>query len=485
MGLASHHLFGRASSQSGPISCEYVAHLLRVFGIAASAVGRADATRGTVGIARGRLPRQVAHKVLVLLEPDAETCSSLGVDWRPCERPQGCTFEACAEVRAGALRSFGGYLSMEGRTGKAVVTDGGTGNAWWWCDIGESKVLLVGTRLAEDIMLLRQGDRKKAGDSESATRWGFEFERPNYLFEGLAPEAPSTERLADQWCETLARVLRAFGGVPRQPVLPGDAKGAVIITGDDDQAAISAYRCQLGALAGLPVTYFMHPGTRIDRTARKRLFAGRKVEFGLHPDALEAPRDYASILARQCRWFEEHFGFRASAVRNHGFLNDGYWRHASSWVAAGLNFSSNLPGLNGTVLNGSLLPARLVLGETVLPHWSILTAFGDGMLFALEMTDEEAAQSVCDFAGAMLASEIPGVLVINLHPENAARAPRLHAVMHELGERGFLYWTMGECLAWFARRDNETGNARVPYITERLGACWKRLRSKRDSAGVM
>ncbi|MCP5200984.1 MAG: hypothetical protein H6977_13295 [Gammaproteobacteria bacterium] len=426
-----------------------------------------------MGVALGRLPARRAQKVLVLLEPDVETCKSLGASVADCDWSTDGLFSACCEARAGSLRSFFDYLHFDGPNGRVVVVDDAGRCVWRLCEADQRKILLVGTRLAEDLALLRQGDRTKT--TRPRSEWGFDFERPTYLFDGLAAPAPSRERLADQWCETLARTLSELAGVSRLPLLPGNARAAVVITGDDDQAAISAYETQLAALDGLPVTYFMHPATKIDSELRGALFARRTVDFELHPDALHAPEQYGTLLEQQSRWFARHFGLAATAVRNHGFLNDGYWRHAPHWVRAGLTASSNLPGLNGTILNGSLLPARLVLDDCLLDHWSLLTAFGDGMLFALEMSDADAARHVLEFADAIVESSIPGILVINLHPENASRAPQLHRAMHELGERGFLYWTLSECIAWFNSRDKPLSGAAVRSGKRGFKAAWRRL----------
>lgn len=116
----------------------------------------------------------------------------------------------------------------------------------------------------------------------------------------------------------------------------------------------------------------------------------------------------------------------------------------------------------------------------------MLTAFGDGMLFALEMRDEDAAHRVLDFADAMVASTIPGVLVINLHSENAAQAQRLHAAMHELGRRDSLYWTMGKCLVWFSAQDEAVEKLRgnQPLLFGRFSALWQRHRGRRCEVGV-
>jgi hypothetical protein len=409
--------------------------------------------------------------VVVVLSPDAAFSAERGLAQEVVADASAATFEGTDVAVPDGLRSWYPHRVLRGEAGEAVVTDGRARAVWRWLASPAGPCLLVGTELARDLTLIRQGC--PTADRAATSRWGFDFERPDYLFEGLAPEAPAFERMADSWCELLASLLVSRGAVARQPMLPDGAPGAVIVTGDDDQAAIAAYEHQLDALRGIPLTYFMHPLTKIDAAEQQRLFAGRVVELGLHPDALDAPERYPELLEEQAAWFEQRFGQGATAVRNHGFLNDGYWRHVSAWQRAGIAFSSNLPGLDGRLLNGSLLPGRLLLDGKMRDHWSILTAFGDGMVFALGMSDEDAAARVLELARKVEESGIPGVIVVNLHPENAQRIPCLHRAMHALGERGYVYWTMGQCLAWFCDRDMPRGARRAPG---RLARWWARLR---------
>ena len=193
----------------------------------------------------------------------------------------------------------------------------------------------------------------------------------------------------------------------------------------------------------------MHPLTRHDRRSAQRMFGRRRVELGLHPDALDQPTDYAARVAEQARWFESHFGRRALTVRNHGFLNDGYWGHLPAWEQAGLQMSSNIPGLDGNVLNGSLLPARMMLNGRLSSHWSILTTFGDGMVFALGLSDEVAAQKVAACASGIVESKLPGIIVVNLHPQNIGETRRIHGVLRDIVATGFVPWTLSDCWRWF------------------------------------
>jgi hypothetical protein len=147
-------------------------------------------------------------------------------------------------------------------------------------------------------------------------------------------------------------------------------------------------------------------------------------------------------------------GREARLVRNHGFLNDGYWGHAASWNEIGVEGSSNLPGVDGRVINGSLLPGRLALEEKLTCHWSILTAFGDGAFFVYNWSDLQACDAVMSFGRDIVESGVPGIIVFNLHPANHAVAAPMHAAIHRLvKELGFAAMTFGAALDWFMARD--------------------------------
>ena len=115
--------------------------------------------------------------------------------------------------------------------------------------------------------------------------------------------------------------------------------------------------------------------------------------------------------------------------------------------------SSNIPGLDGNVLTGSLLPARIAFEDRLTPHWSILTAIGDGAVFINNANDEQAAAYVYDLAAHIRRSGLPGVIVLNLHPENVQRTRAMHVAALEVIRSGYLAWNLHDCLRWFGRRD--------------------------------
>ncbi|MBK7674989.1 MAG: hypothetical protein IPJ27_09595 [Candidatus Accumulibacter sp.] len=239
-----------------------------------------------------------------------------------------------------------------------------------------------------------------------------------------------------------------------QDILPFGARGAVVVTGDDDQAYLEDYLGQAKKLGRLPVTYFLHPLTRHVAESLARHEKGCLIEWELHPDALDTPGEYATRLAEQCEWFHKLTGRRPRFLRNHGFLNDGYWGHARPWLDQGIVGSSNLPGVNGNVLNGSLLPARLSLNGVLTSHWSQLTAFGDGVFFIYDWDATVAIGAILAAAQQIIDSGVPGVLVFNVHPANHEKAaPMLDAVHRLVEDLGFAAMTFGSMIDWFAERD--------------------------------
>src|SRR5437762_1513962 len=87
--------------------------------------------------------------------------------------------------------------------------------------------------------------------------------------------------------------------------------------------------CSSAAIS--PATYFLHPKTKHDPQTLRSILGRPGVELGLHPDALEAPERYDTLFREQAAWFKTLTGGAARSVRNHGFLNRGYWGHLAAW----------------------------------------------------------------------------------------------------------------------------------------------------------
>lgn len=357
--------------------------------------------------------------------------------------------------KAWSFRTLHSYLSFslaEGLEYVPLVFDKESNSVWFSFSHRGQNYLVMGTDLIEDLILFRQGDPNQVHEKADRSLWGFKFERPVYLYDTLIDKSNLLARPVDSWMLLLIEILSTRYGLKKRPLLPNNAKGVILLTGDDDQAYLESYVKQLQFIGTTPITYFMHPLTRVTRSFLKKLSLKHNIELGLHPDALDFPEKYSDLCRRQTFWFMRKYFKRPFSVRNHGYLNDGYWGHLPTWQKLGLNFSSNIPGYDGAILTGSLIPSKIGYNNNITNHWSVLTAFGDGMLFTSQYTSQTAVKKIYDFANEILYSAMPGVIVFNLHPQNIEQTVCLHEAVLDLIKDGFYPMTMSQCRKWFNDR---------------------------------
>ncbi len=475
-------------SSTADLAFEVISHHLRLFGVD-------DAGIDTRNTTPARLLLLAAPKVddvgltqafsagggiAIAALPNADFCGAFGVEQSTAVTtvPAILAYQPESRVPWARLRTLHAYHTFHQASGSAILSDQLTEFVWLWLPVKSGGVLFVGTDLAGDIIRYRQGDPAKETARPTEASWGIAGERPNYLFEEQLKGEPPQERHADWWAIALARFLSDKLGKPLLPLLPGGVPGAVIITGDDDQAQLEKYAEQLTLLERTPITYFLHPLTKHTQETSRSILGKPWIDLGIHPDALDAPDQYDERLAEQVRWYRSLVGRAPVSLRNHGFLNDGYWRHLPPWLENGIRISSNLPGLDGRVLNGSLLPARLARDEILTPHWSVLTAIGDGVRFISGMTETDSAKCVYALADSIRQSSVPGIMVLNLHPQNVGETRAMHEAAMEVIKSGFHPWTIQQCLEWFELRDG-AGRAAMQICTNTspLRRMWNRVRS--------
>jgi hypothetical protein len=471
------------------LASQVVAHHLRIFGVPEATLSReAESPRFRILIdphkaADLSLADQTLAKdgVIVAIRPADGFCAKFGVAHRHAapRRPAIMKYRTAMIHAWSRLRTLHEFDTYEHSAGVPVVSDANGRHAWVWLPIGRGGILFVGTDLAADLIRYRQGDPQKENARATKTIWGYSGERPLYLFEEQIEGEDPSERHADWWAMALAQAIADRLDRPLAPLLPGRAVGAVVITGDDDQAYLEKYQEQLWLLGDTPITYFLHPQTRHTPSTLRSMSRKRRVDLGIHPDAVNAPARYGELLQEQSAWFKRLTGRAAVSLRNHGYLNDGYWNHLPHWLEAGVRISSNLPGLDGRVLNGSLLPSRLAYGGQLTPHWSVLTAIGDGVRSIQGMSERESADCVWRLADRIRLSALPGVMVLNLHPQNIDDTRMMHVAAMEVVRSGFHAWTMAECLAWFERRDARTASEMQSRLEASMASqIWGRVRSR-------
>ncbi len=323
--------------------------------------------------------------------------------------------------------------------------------------------LLIGLDFVEEVVRYRQGDPAKVDAQIERGGFGFDFERPMYLYrdqiDPVFPHFPWADMLGFFVAEQIASIGRA----PLLDAFPNAAKGVVIFTGDDDQAYLETYAEQLKRTHDLPITYFLVPQTRHTKETLSELPS--RVEIGVHPDALDAPQNYDSLCEEQTEFVRTISCQPVRTVRNHGFLNRGYLGHLAAWEHCGLSADVNCPGTDGTALNGSLLPMRVRRANgTWSEHSSLLTTFGDGMIFGLNLTPRESVKRIWRTV-ALVERGHPGVVVFNLHPQNVMETKALHATVVTLARRhGWRAYSLGQLVDWFS--------ARTQIVAEKRDGAW-------------
>lgn len=442
------------------VATDIVAHHLRLFGLRDGTSNESSGglllieKPGADRVSEARHFASTGGLVIALL-PAENFCQALSVslDAGAVPAPAELQYVQGRGSPWGRLRSLHAAHVFRGSGLRPLVCRSDGAAVWAQVELGKGNVILVGTDLAGDLTRYRQGDPEKEKARHTSPVWGYAGERPLYLFEAdRAGEDPS-ERHADWWGVAIATTACTLLGARLAPLLPGAAPGAIVITGDDDQAYLEKYSEQMRLLGDVPLTYFLHPQTRHTKKTLRVMFDRKRIDLGIHPDALTEPQRYASVLKEQVTWYRSLTGDGPLSVRNHGFLNDGYWGHLPAWREHGIRISSNIPGLNGRVLNGSLLPGRIALATGLTEHWSILTAIGDGVRSIESLSDKAAGELILRMADAIRSSAVPGVIVLNLHPQNVSDTREMHLAALRVIRDGFVAWTMRDCLRWFEERD--------------------------------
>lgn len=341
------------------------------------------------------------------------------------------------------------HLTFEGAGIEPVwINKAGRAVAAWYTE-NDQKTLLIGLNVEEEFIRHWHGDPSRVNNTQDKSAFGFSFERPNYLFEAQLDATHSTQPWADHLGFFLAESLSRLTDFPLLEPLPTGARGAIVLTGDDDQAFLEKYAQQLSAIANIPITYFLHFLTK--HTPKTIQSLPSNVEFGLHPDALDTPELYDSCCTEQAQRISALVGRPMQLVRNHGFLNQGYLGHLSTWEKNGLQLDSNYPGVDGTALNGSFLPVPVRRADgTWSDHYSLLTLFGDGMVasYGPHLMTRQAIRRIHQLA-CQIESTHPGLMVFNFHPQNISETIELHKAAIRLAQRpGWVALGLESYLRW-------------------------------------
>jgi len=294
--------------------------------------------------------------------------------------------------------------------------------------------------IVEELLRYTHGDPKKVATATDKTMWRradlqgpLAPERATYLYEDNI--APGYEMMpwADNLGRLLAEQLALAGDLPVFEPLPNGARGAILLTGDDDIAWLSKYDEQIALIGDLPISYLLLPQT--NHTPETLAKLPSTVEFGVHVDALDDPTDYFNRCRKQTDAVNGLTGRSVQCVRNHGHLNDGYWGHLAAWEACGLTLDLNVRAIDGMCPTGSYLPFRVRRQDgTWSMHHSLFSTFSDSMHFVLEWPESKQRNSIEDLANKIDRLG-PGIIVVNCHPQNVSATRTMHVSIKEASRR--------------------------------------------------
>lgn len=354
--------------------------------------------------------------------------------------------------------------------------EGRTVIGWWETDRGRN--LIVGLNVVEELVRYTQGDPRRVETAIDKTLWGSGHERSAYLFDDNIvldnPMVPWADRLGFLLARTIAEAV----GLPLIAPLPNGARGAILLTGDDDEAYLEKYDEQLRILDGFPITYILLPRTRHSSDTLAAMPSG--VEFGTHVDALPEPDNYAAICKAQTEAVRKLTGKLARTVRNHGHLNQGYWGHLPAWEETALTLDVNIRGLDGTCPTGSYLPFRVRRSDgSWSSHVSLFSTFSDSMLYLQKWPQRKQIRCIRSLADDIESSQ-PGVIVLNLHPQNVSDLHKVHRAVVKIGRRDGWVALGGETyIDWLAAVEQislqevgETLVLRSPLQIENVALVW-------------
>ena len=313
------------------------------------------------------------------------------------------------------------WTSAEGRT---VIG--------WWNYRGKRQ-LLVGLDIVEEIVRYTHGDPHKVTLCVDKTLWGYGNERSAFLYEDHVVSGFEMIPWADRLGYLIATFLSHCSCLPLISTLPNGATGAVLLTGDDDQAFLEKYEQQVRLLDGFPMTYFLLPNTR--HTSETLAQMPTSIELGVHIDALEQPEQYESRCSEQTDAVRRLIGRPAKSIRNHGHLSRGYWEHLSTWEKCGFSIDLNIRGLDGTCPTGSYLPFRVRRPDgSWSNHISLFSTFSDSMYFVQKWPEKQQIRCITRLAN-QIERAFPGVIVFNFHPQNVSEGHRVLRAAMDIGRR--------------------------------------------------
>jgi hypothetical protein len=272
------------------------------------------------------------------------------------------------------LQFFGEYALYNSNNITPIITKEKKGILVAEKQVGNGKLIIYGYDVAENIILLRQGNRFLLKNDR-------EIDRANFLFEGLIDKGKECIPQADIHLKLFGNIvlLASKTILPRLWYFPDDNDALLLLTGDGEFTSIETYKRQLHIILKHrgTITYFLMNDSPINRRFYKK-YLNRGIDFSIHPDAVTVKKDYKKEFIDHFYDFRARYGKYPLTVRNHRVFHFGYVEPAKLWAKFGIKMNFNYMIADGNYLTSSGLPMRGIDEDgNILNIYSQLTQITD------------------------------------------------------------------------------------------------------------
>ena len=219
------------------------------------------------------------------------------------------------------------------------------------CRVGAGRIIAFAFDLPQCVLWLRQGDPAHAEVIPS----GDSCARPSHLACDIGPQDAAWIPFADLLSRYLVDLVRGCvpAPMPLLSVLPGEAPGLLLYSGDEDHAEVAWNDEELEylATAGARMSLYIIPTrTHSSRVDVERY--ARHHDVGPHPDLRSLDgrpvSERVAEFERQVLLFESSFGVKSRTLRNHCTAWAGYLELVEAEERLGIRMDANY--LSGTYM---------------------------------------------------------------------------------------------------------------------------------------
>ena len=368
------------------------------------------------------------------------------------------------EVIGESVQAYG-YLSFPGQFHGETIGVAETA-------VGRGRIVAIAFDLPLSVLLCRQGDPAYAEQVPE----GDGCARPSHLAADIGPNDAAWIPYADllsRWLVDL--VVRLSGApVPRLYHLPGESRGILVYSGDEDHAEVACNEDQFGWMAQNDARmnlYIIPESTHSTRADGERY--RQHHDLGPHPNLRPLDGEPVSIrisdLERQILLFEEMYGIKSRSIRNHSTAWAGYMEPVEVMEKLGIGMDGNY--FSGTYRRdresapyagfGGAIPMRYSQPNgRMLNVYQQHTHVADDVLFGRAnysyMFSLQQWEVILDRIFTDIETRFHVPYAVCIHPGNWVRfsGDQGRALVREAQARRFPVWSFDQWLDFWEARDS-------------------------------